>query len=379
MIFISFILSLNFSLLSAESQVYLDYLGRPNNGYVFGPLLPIFAVPIFIALHFIAKKNLRTCLLFTMLLVIIGNLLYFLAYDWSLFSLFMIGRALTGTGAPGLALKQFIGYHVSPQDRARVAVMYTTASFVGSSCGYFLGFAFEGSVAEFLGYKLNGIYMGGFLLGFVWVLTFLLCSTLFVNPNINYPAETSNKTLIKFLLGSSYLLPSLLREAFISPVAIPNSLDWPNQTIYAYLGVFSLMIAPTSILIYASTYFTKEKVLLIFSKIWSLLGCTLIVIGRDTAFWYIIGAILLLVGVNVGSGVSFSLLSKNIRNDSIGMTASIIEVFGLVLGYVLAKYLGWIAQILLVFVVAISLIGDFWQYKHLDHAKHKKAEKAKKI
>ena len=85
-------------------------------------------------------------------------------------------------------------------------------------------------------------------------------------------------------------------------------------------------------------------------------------------FWYVAGSLIIIMGVNMGIGVSFAMLAGNIRNHRIGLFAGVLEVIGMVFGNFGAEDTNhyFYYQTGIIAVVLITFVFDLIKYKDFD-------------
>jgi hypothetical protein len=392
----SFICALNLSIIRLTKvdyeQTYFGY--DPNNLELLDLLLPLSGIPGYIFLHYISTRiSMKVSFVVSLTLMVVGNAFFYLARGAGgdpidvttepiFFTFYMIGKGIIVSRLPMYGAKQFIGYHVEAKKRTKLATCFIAAYFLGLCCGYFLSLAFLNYEGNFLAFETTGYNIGGLLSGTSWLVVTLFCGVLFVNPenNIKYRSPGHPKLYIQAFTIVSYILPFTLLQAFVSPHAIPSTLNWNEEKFFTFLGVFCLMVLPVHGLVYISSNFTTDKTLILSSKITCVIGGLLtfcIVFNQQTdEFFYVIGGLLMVVGINLGLGANFSLLSDNIKNHRIGLFAGVLEVIGLVIGNVGIEFesVGEInvnksktlAQVVFIIILLITLMLDIWKFNYFD-------------
>ena len=332
-------------------------------------LLPLFGIPGYILLHYISTRtSMKMSFILSILALIIGNAFYYLAYDLHVsygfggYWFYIIGKSIIVSRLPMYGVKQFIGFNVTDHEqRVKLATCFVAVYFLGLSCGYFLSLGFIDYSGSFLTFTSNGQNIGGLLFAFVWIMICCFCSVLFVNPakvDVNTPTCA---WYVKLLTIFSYILPFIVLQAFVSNHAVPRSLRWDDEKFFTFLGVFCLMAVPMHMLVYISSYFTTDLVLISASKglviVAALLQLCRYYSKNNQDFFYVIGSLLVVMGVNLGLGANFSMLAGNIRNRRIGLFAGILEVVGYVLGNFAVEYdtTKFSLQLTIIVIVCITL------------------------
>lgn len=383
----SFLVSFNVSFIRLNQQKYEEKMGIDKELEQYTDvLLPLLGIPGYILLHYLSTRvSLSYSFLVSIVLLISGNVIYYLAetihekknsVSWISENLdmwfYLVGKGIIVSRLPLYGVKQFIGFKVEPSSRVQLSTCSVAAIFMGYACGYFLSLTTQGYSGEFLGLTSNEDNVGGLFIGSFWIVIFFFCSVLFVNPVKDYRGMGHRHLYIQFLTIISYILPFTLLQLFVSNHARPSfEEDWNDTKFFTFLGVFCLMALPVHIFVYISSYFTTNKTLISLYKLMIVIAGPIYLVSEysdvSREFWYVAGSLLIVMGVNMGIGVSFAMLAGNIKNHRIGLFAGVLEIIGVVFGNfgaLNANY--WYFQAGVIAVVLLTFILDIIKYKEFD-------------
>jgi hypothetical protein len=362
----AFLVSFNLSFIRLSQDDYETAVGLPKAwNYWTDLLLPLLSVPFYILLHYISTRvNMKVSFMLSIALLITGNALYY--------------AALHG-------VKQFVGFNVDPKDRVKLSAAAVASTFLGYSLGYFLSLTTLDYSGEFLTFETNGQNIGGLFIGGAWVIVYFFAAVLFVNPDKNYRSLGHEKIYIQGLVIVSYVLQFVVLQTFVSNHAVPTFVHpWDDGKFFIFLGVFCLMAVPVHVIIFISSYFTTDKFLIASAKtlliVAGLVQFVMYYSRNSQEFWYVIGSLMIVVGVNIGIAVSFAMLAGNIKNHRIGLFSGVLEVTGLVFGNFIASYASYLKYIQagIIVVVAINFALDISMYKEFNPLKSRTVVEASK-
>lgn len=383
----SFLVAFNSSFIRLNERKYEKSLNLSDSYlYYTNIFLPLLGIPGYIMLHYLSTRvSLKYSFSLSIVLLIAGNLIYYLAETvknstvleawisqpglWC----YLIGKGIIVSRLPLYGVKQFIGYMVEPESRVKLSTCSVAAIFMGYSCGYFLSLTSVGYEGEFLTMTSNEDNIGGLFIGGFWIIIFFFCSVLFVNPDHNYRSAGHQSLFVQFLTIVSYTLPFAVMQIFVSNHARPKfEEDWNDTKFITFLGIFCLMALPVHLFVYISSYFTSNKTLISLYKIMIIVAGPIYIVSSHSdvskEFWYVAGSLIIIMGVNMGIGVSFAMLAGNIRNHRIGLFAGVLEVIGMVFGNFGAEDTNhyFYYQTGIIAVVLITFVFDLIKYKDFD-------------
>jgi hypothetical protein len=371
-------------MLGNEEKESETVLGLTAQEYI-DIFLPLLGIPGYIVMHYLSTRiSLKYSFSLSIILLIGGNLIYYLgeyfhshkdSIPWignpGLWC-YLIGKGIIVSRLPLYGVKQFIGYLVEPEQRIKLSTCSVAAIFMGYSCGYFLALTSVGYEGEFLVFTTNQNNVGGLFIGSFWIIIFFFCSVLFVEPDQKFRSEGHKNLSIQVLTIISYTLPFAVMQIFVSNHARPKfEEDWNDTKFFTFLGIFCLLALPVHLFVYISSYFTSDKTLISFYKLMIIIAGPLYILSKHSnvsqEFWYVVGSLMIVMGVNMGMGVSFAMLAGNIRNHRIGLFAGVLEVIGVVIGNFGAEMkdsyeyfqIGIIVAVLITFVFDLIWYNDF--------------------
>ncbi|XP_021748838.1 SPX domain-containing membrane protein At4g22990-like isoform X2 [Chenopodium quinoa] len=142
-----------------------------------------------------SNKSYKKPLVFSSVLLLVGNVLYALAYDLDSISILLIGRVFCGLGSARAVNRRYISDCVPPKLRMKASAGFVTASALGMACGPALACLFQ---AKFKLFKLtfNDDTLPGWFMALAW-LVYLLCLCISFKeppqPECNIVPQESNR------------------------------------------------------------------------------------------------------------------------------------------------------------------------------------------
>ena len=340
----SFTVAFNLSIIRLRQGAYEKDIDLPKSYDAYTDLLlPLFVIPGYIMLHYLSTRlNLKASFMLSIFVLIIGNGLYYAAFAMDNVWFYLIGKAIIVSRLPMYGVKQFIGFYTKAKDRVKISTCSIAMVFLGLSCGYFLSLATRDYKGSFLGMTTNGENFGGLLMAGSWLIIAMFCGVLFVSPDDPDKEAGHPNLAIQALTIVSYILPFIVFQAFASNHSLPKDIDWDAEKFYTFLGVFCLMAVPIHLIVYISSYFTTNISLIVSSKVICIVGAgiqTIMYVEENSKeFWYVVGAMLITMGVNIGIGVNFAMLAGNVRNHRVGLFSGVLEIMGILIGNLAVEY-----------------------------------------
>uniref|UniRef100_A0A7C9DQJ6 SPX domain-containing protein n=2 Tax=Opuntia streptacantha TaxID=393608 RepID=A0A7C9DQJ6_OPUST len=138
---------------------------------------------IFSSVYFSAwsNKSYLRPLMFSSVVLIIGNTLYALAYDLDSISVLLIGRLFCGLGSARAVNRRYISDCVPPKMRMKASAGFVTASALGISCGPALACLFQ-TKFELLNLTFNEDTLPGWFMALAWIIYLLWLWISFKEP-----------------------------------------------------------------------------------------------------------------------------------------------------------------------------------------------------
>lgn len=329
---------------------------------------------IFSSVYFSAWSNRSYMrpLIFSSIILLVGNTLYALAYDLNSISVLLIGRLFCGLGSARAVNRRYISDCVPPKLRMQASAGFVSAGALGMACGPALACLFQ---RNFKIYKLtfNEDTLPGWVMALAWLIYLLWLSISFKEPSrapevpresnsgkyVNISVEngstqpflTNSKAKEKLedrdtdgedaeedavqiqkpvnSIVSAYrlLTPSVKVQLYIyfmlkyameivlaeSSVITGYYFVWSTSSVAAFLACLGLTVLPVNVVIgsYISNMFEERQVLLV-SEILVCIGILLSfhVLIPYSVPQYVGSALLTFVAAEVLEGVNLSLLSR---------------------------------------------------------------------
>ncbi|KAB2626671.1 SPX domain-containing membrane protein [Pyrus ussuriensis x Pyrus communis] len=329
---------------------------------------------IFSSVYFSAWSNRSYMrpLIFSSIILLVGNTLYALAYDLNSISVLLIGRLFCGFGSARAVNRRYISDCVPQKLRMQASAGFVSAGALGMACGPALACLFQ---RNFKIYKLtfNEDTLPGWVMALAWLIYLLWLSISFKEPSrapevpresnsgkyVNISVEngstqpflTNSKAKEKLedrdtdgedaeedavqiqkpvnSIVSAYrlLTPSVKVQLYIyfmlkyameivlaeSSVITGYYFVWSTSSVAAFLACLGLTVLPVNVVIgsYISNMFEERQVLLV-SEILVCIGILLSfhVLIPYSVPQYVGSALLTFVAAEVLEGVNLSLLSR---------------------------------------------------------------------
>ncbi|XP_009375871.2 SPX domain-containing membrane protein At4g22990 isoform X2 [Pyrus x bretschneideri] len=329
---------------------------------------------IFSSVYFSAWSNRSYMrpLIFSSIILLVGNTLYALAYDLNSISVLLIGRLFCGLGSARAVNRRYISDCVPLKLRMQASAGFVSAGALGMACGPALACLFQ---RNFKIYKLtfNEDTLPGWVMALAWLIYLLWLSISFKEPSrapevpresnsgkyVNISVEngstqpflTNSKAKEKLedrdtdgedaeedavqiqkpvnSIVSAYrlLTPSVKVQLYIyfmlkyameivlaeSSVITGYYFVWSTSSVAAFLACLGLTVLPVNVVIgsYISNMFEERQVLLV-SEILVCIGILLSfhVLIPYSVPQYVGSALLTFVAAEVLEGVNLSLLSR---------------------------------------------------------------------
>lgn len=324
---------------------------------------------VFSSVYFSAwsNKSYIKPLIFSSIVLLLGNTLYALAYDLDSIYVLLIGRVFCGLGSARAVNRRYISDCVPPKLRMKASAGFVSAGALGMACGPALACLFQTKFNIF-SLTFNEDTLPGWFMAFAWFIYLLCLCFSFKEPPLEkqeiIAQHTASDTIVEtgvfepLLLGSEksqqdedeqqeceelsevnrgpvnsimsayrLLTPSVKVQLIIyfmlkyameillaeSSVITSYYFIWSTNNVAMFLACLGLTVLPVSIFVgsYISNVFEERQVLLA-SEIMVCLGIVLSfqVIIPYSPPQYILSAILTFVSAEVLEGVNLSLLSR---------------------------------------------------------------------
>ncbi|KAK4349662.1 hypothetical protein RND71_032417 [Anisodus tanguticus] len=313
---------------------------------------------IFSSVYFSAWSNRSYFrpLVFSSIVLFIGNIMYALAYDLKSISVLLIGRLFCGFGSARAVNRRYISDCVPLKIRMQASAGFVSASALGMACGPALAGLLQ---TNFKIYKLtfNQDTLPGWLMAFAWLIYLIWLWISFKEPNRdteinNVPqdskaepaADALEKGVVEPLLLKSpenqqdddegegdenslafnyqyvvqlliYFMLKYAMEILLSESSVVTAyyFRWSTGTVAIFLACLGLTVLPINLVVgsYISNMFEDRQILLA-SEIMVCVGILMSfnVIIPYSVPQYVCSGLLLFVSAEVLEGVNLSLLSR---------------------------------------------------------------------
>ncbi|KAL9385504.1 hypothetical protein Peur_022514 [Populus x canadensis] len=371
----TFLYMVNTYIIVPTADNYSLHLGAAAT--VCGVIIGSMAVAqVFSSVYFSAWSNrsyLRP-LVFSSIVLLVGNTLYALAYDLNSIPVLLIGRLFCGLGSARAVNRRYISDCVPLKMRLKASAGFVSASALGMACGPALACLFQ---TNFKIYKLtfNQDTLPGWVMALSWLVYLLWLWVSFREPprenNKLFPQESytglpvqdavkidftqplllnseaklqdnnddqefddgeedsdeNHKPVASIVSAYRLLTPSVKVQLFIyfmlkyameilvaeSSVVTGHYFIWSTTSVAFFLAFLGLTVLPVNVIVgnYISNMFEERQVLLA-SEIMVLIGIILSfqVLIPYTVPQYVSAALITFVSAEVLEGVNLSLLSR---------------------------------------------------------------------
>uniref|UniRef100_A0A2N9JBA8 SPX domain-containing protein n=1 Tax=Fagus sylvatica TaxID=28930 RepID=A0A2N9JBA8_FAGSY len=257
---------------------------------------------VFSSVYFSAWSNrsyLRP-LVFSSIVLLVGNTLYALAYDLNSISVLLIGRLFCGLGSARAINRRYISDCVPLKLRMQASAGFVSASALGMACGPALACLLQ---TNFKIYKLtfNEETLPGWLMALAWLLYLLWLWVSFREP----PRETK-ENLVPREANSGKLVNVSVENGSTQPLLMKSEAKQQDEDEDQELLPVNIIVGN-----YISNMFEERQVLLA-SEIMVFIGILLSfhVFIPYSVPQYVSSALITFVSAEVLEGVNLSLLSR---------------------------------------------------------------------
>ncbi|CAL5082440.1 unnamed protein product [Urochloa decumbens] len=368
----TFLYMVNTYIIVPTADDYASSLGAAAT--VCGVIIGSMAVAqIFSSVYFSAWSNRSYFrpLLFSSVMLLLGNVMYALAYDLKSLVILLVGRLLCGLGSARAVNRRYISDCVPPSIRMQASAAFVSASALGMACGPALAGVLQTNVKVSV-FTINQDTLPGWVMAFGWFVYLIWLWISFREPALaadvkdfhegsssssstNYSEqEELEQGLAEQLMPPSneddhqtgqgerstlrpassvvsayrlltpsvkvqlliYFMLKYAMEILLSESSVVTSyyFGWNTSTIAVFLAILGLTVLPVNAIVgtYISNMFEDRQILLA-SEVVLLVGNLLSfrVAGTTyTAAQYVCSALLTFVSAEVLEGVNLSLLSQ---------------------------------------------------------------------
>ncbi|XP_020571949.1 SPX domain-containing membrane protein Os06g0129400-like isoform X3 [Phalaenopsis equestris] len=307
-------------------------------------------------------------LVFSSIVLFLGNILYALAYDMESLTVLLVGRLLCGLGSARAVNRRYISDCVPVKIRMQASAGFVSASALGMACGPAIAGLLQTNF-KIYSLSINQNTLPGWVMAFAWLIYLIWLWISFKEPNHdikekmapqdNTAGEMERGLAHPLLLHSEdkendggdefddseeapedsrapansivsayrLLTPSVKVQLLIyfmlkfgmeillseSSVITEYYFNWTTSSVAIFLAILGLTVLPVNAIVgsYISNLFEDRKILLA-SEIMMLVGIALSfhVTSSYTVAQYVSSALITFVSAEVLEGVNLSLLSQ---------------------------------------------------------------------
>ncbi|XP_062199601.1 SPX domain-containing membrane protein OsI_32082-like isoform X2 [Phragmites australis] len=359
----TFLYMVNTYIIVPTADDYATSLGAAAT--VCGVIIGSMAVAqIFSSVYFSAWSNRSYFrpLLFSSVVLLLGNVMYALAYDLDSLAILLIGRLLCGLGSARAVNRRYISDCVPPRLRMQASAAFVSASALGMACGPALAGLLQTNFKLHV-FTINQDTLPGWVMAFGWLAYLIWLWISFKEPALDpgvkvfyegsstssrYLEQELEQGLAEQLLVSNgndqgevrslkpassfasayrlltpsvkvqlliYFMLKYAMEILLSESSVVTSyyFGWTTSTIAVFLAILGLTVLPVNAIVgtYISNMFEDRQILLA-SEVVLLVGVLLSfrLTGTYTVAQYVCSALLTFVSAEVLEGVNLSLLSQ---------------------------------------------------------------------
>ena len=183
-----FFYMLNNYIIEPSSAYYANALGSSDalSGIIIGGA-PLFALVSSVVYSFWTNRSYKAPILFAGILMVIGNLMYANAYSYKSIEVCLIGRAVTGLGAPRVINRRYVADATPFSLRTVASASFAMATALGAALGPAAAivldqFEFEFTL-PFLGRQyFNGMTGPGYFMSVCWLVYIVAIVIFFEEP-----------------------------------------------------------------------------------------------------------------------------------------------------------------------------------------------------
>ncbi|OMJ83096.1 hypothetical protein SteCoe_16079 [Stentor coeruleus] len=319
-VFSSFIHLTNFYILTLAAKDYSVYVGMDESfSGVLSAVNWAAAVGFTFVYSYWSNYQYKFPTFICSLFVVLGDFIYFFAYSHKSSAMLLLGRFLIGVGGARVINRRYIATYVKPRSRTVWNSAYVAGSIVGRGMGPVLGALLYYVDFQLFGYNMNGMNFPSLIMGIVWLVYSVMVLMFFKEPEIKkipkeILKESEGQSLLPMVVTLMALfVPKVVHEAFVTstPIVAPLYFGWSIEFVGYYIAIMSLAIAPVHIIIAYTSRRFQDRQFIEIALLLTFLGSLLLInFTNFTEIQYILGTILMFIGMNMDDGVTASLLSK---------------------------------------------------------------------
>uniref|UniRef100_A0A0E0B5G8 SPX domain-containing protein n=1 Tax=Oryza glumipatula TaxID=40148 RepID=A0A0E0B5G8_9ORYZ len=127
-------------------------------------------------------------LLFSSVVLLLGNVMYAMAFDLGSLTILLLGRVLCGMGSARAVNRRYISDCVPPRIRMQASAAFVSASALGMACGPALAGLLQTNFSLY-GLTINQITLPGWIMAFGWLVYLIWLWISFQEPDLGPDAK----------------------------------------------------------------------------------------------------------------------------------------------------------------------------------------------
>lgn len=181
----TFIYMINYYLFAPTANLYTEALGfsRSMSGALMA-MTPVASIIFAFLLSWWSNFSFKSPLIFGCFMIVIGNVLYAIAYDLNSLTLLLIGRFLFGIGGARAVNRRYVADFVSMQAMTKYCSYFVAAGALGLAVGPGLA-TFLAMIPDFtfMGLTFNEFTIPGFISVGIWIIFTFVMIKVFREPD----------------------------------------------------------------------------------------------------------------------------------------------------------------------------------------------------
>ncbi|KAM0929872.1 hypothetical protein ACQ4PT_001328 [Festuca glaucescens] len=151
-------------------------------------------------------------LLFSSIVLLLGNVMYAMAYDFNSLTVLLVGRALCGMGSARAVNRRYISDCVPPRIRMQASAAFVSASALGMACGPAMAGLLQVNF-KLYAFTINSETLPGWVMAFGWLVYLIWLWISFQEPAIGKTYEEVHRQISSAGSSSTKHLKHLLQDA----------------------------------------------------------------------------------------------------------------------------------------------------------------------
>ena len=164
------------------------------------------------------------------------------------------------------------------------------------------------------------------MLSIFWLALILLAYTQkYTSKSILKPTDSTTSGYVEAFLYISYAVGFYNIILFTHPECLAHQIEGTKTTIYLWSGLLPMLTSPVYVIIYASSFFLDDNVMLISGLSLAALALGLMVVNF-AKFWFIIGCILLYLATHISLSAVLAIGLKTSQAGRVALILSLLAV-----------------------------------------------------